>query len=187
MFKLNKILMLFALCLVSVGSYAAPTIHTESLGTLGPAAGPAAPDILFIDQMFEPGAIDDIFLFDINTGGLPSSAAASMTSVVLMTTKSTGFGPIAVLDIPDFKFALTNASGVLLTGFVGTGESVSIDPAVNGATYGIWFKGNATGLAGGAVSGPLALSAVPIPAAVWLFGSALVGLFGYRRSGLLSA
>lgn len=32
-------------------------------------------------------------------------------------------------------------------------------------------------------SGPGSVSAVPVPAAVWLFGSGLVGLLGYRKRG----
>ena len=158
----------------------ATTIHPGSIGTLGPAIGSSNPDILIFDQKFDQGVVDDIFLFDINTGGLPSAAAASITSIS-MTSVFSSFGPVQILEIPDFEFALTDNAGNLLTAFVGTGESVEIDPVLTG-TFGIWLRGNATGMAGGAVAGPIALSSVPIPAAVWLFGSALVGIFGYRRS-----
>ena len=156
------------------------TIQPGSLGVIGPSSGPTDPDILFFDQTFDAGIVDDIFLFDIETGGLPSAAAASITSIS-MTSVFSNFGPVQVLGIQNFEFALTDEFGGLLTGFVGTGQSVEINPITNG-TYGIWLRGNATGLAGGAVAGPIALSAVPIPAAVWLFGSALIGLFGIRRS-----
>lgn len=157
----------------------AVTIHPGSIGTLGPAIGASNPDILIFDQKFDPGVVDDIFLFDINTAGLPSAAAASITSIS-MDSVSSSFGPVKILDIPDFEFALTDSLGRLLTAFVKTGESVEIDPISTG-TFGIWLRGNATGLAGGQVAGPIALSSVPIPAAVWLFGSALVGLAGFRR------
>jgi hypothetical protein len=52
-------------------------------------------------------------------------------------------------------------------------------------TYALEIRGNASGLAGGSYSGVLNLgvvpAVVPVPSAIWLFGSALAGLVGVRR------
>lgn len=176
--KMARRIIIFALMVLSMNA-GAVTIHQGSIGTLGPAIGSSNPDILIFEQKFDPGVVDDIFLFNINTAGLPSAAAASVTSIS-MTSNFSNFGPVKILDIPDFEFALTDSFGNALTAFVGTGQSVEIDPIASG-TYGIWLRGTASGLAGGQVAGPIALTSVPIPAAVWLFGSALVGMASFRH------
>ncbi len=166
MVNLRKLLILLALMSVSLGA-SAVVIH-PFMGTLGPVV-PGSPDSLVIAESFAPGMVDDIFTFVIDTGGQASSAGASATSLELFA-----------LDIPDFTFALSDSTGAILyTSFVGSGESVVIDPVADGS-YGLWLKGTASS-GGGLVTGVVALTAVPIPAAVWLFGSALVGLFGVRR------
>jgi hypothetical protein len=51
-------------------------------------------------------------------------------------------------------------------------------------SYVLQIRGDATGAFGGSYSGVLNLTAVPVPAAVWLFGSALGGLGLIRRRSL---
>jgi hypothetical protein len=51
-------------------------------------------------------------------------------------------------------------------------------------SYVLQIRGDATGAFGGSYSGVLNLTAVPVPAAVWLFGSALGGLGLLRRRSL---
>ncbi len=165
--NIKKLLILFALMCVSLGASAAHIVH-PFIGTLGPVT-PGNPDSLVISEPFAAGTVNDIFPFIVDTGGQPSNAGASATSLTLFA-----------LDIPDFTFALSDALGdVFFTSFVGSGESVVIENIADG-NYGLWFKGTAAS-GGGIVTGVVALTAVPIPAAVWLFGSALVGLFGVRR------
>ena len=48
-------------------------------------------------------------------------------------------------------------------------------------SYVLQIRGDATGAFGGSYSGVLNLTAVPVPAAVWLFGSALGGLGLLKR------
>lgn len=48
-------------------------------------------------------------------------------------------------------------------------------------TYVLELRGSVSGLAGGSYSGVLNANAVPVPAAAWLMGSALVGLAGIGR------
>ncbi len=59
-----------------------------------------------------------------------------------------------------------------------------LNPIVLGpGSYVLQIRGDATGAFGGSYSGVLNLTAVPVPAAVWLFGSAVAGLgFLKRRS-----
>ena len=77
------------------------------------------------------------------------------------------------------------------TSVTSSGPGVTISNAVINqtglavGTYALEIRGNASGLAGGSYAGVLNLgvvpAAVPVPAAVWLFGSALAGLMGLRR------
>lgn len=50
-----------------------------------------------------------------------------------------------------------------------------------GEQYYLLVTGDATGVRGGSYTGNYAVAAVPVPAAVWLFGSALAGLAVVRR------
>jgi hypothetical protein len=62
-----------------------------------------------------------------------------------------------------------------------------LDPIVLGpGSYVLQIRGDATGAAGGSYSGVLNLTAVPVPAAVWLFGGALGGLGLLRRRSVAS-
>ena len=87
---------------------------------------------------------------------------------------------------------------VLLTGKVETGPFSNIDGAYWSATElapdpsGAWYYNITSGTQGWAhkdtvfnvwavQSGDVELSAVPVPAAVWLFGSGLIGLLGLTR------
>lgn len=55
-------------------------------------------------------------------------------------------------------------------------------PVVLGAgTYVLEVRGTATGTSGGTYSGNLNLEAVPLPASIWLLGSAALGLAGLAR------
>lgn len=63
-----------------------------------------------------------------------------------------------------------------------TGTAAIIDPISLGAgSYILEVRGNVTGLAGGSYSGVLNVAPVPIPAAAWLLGSGLAGLFALGR------
>lgn len=63
-----------------------------------------------------------------------------------------------------------------------TGTVAVLPTTVLGAgTYVLEVRGNVVGASGGSYSGVLNIAAVPIPGAVWLFGSALAGLVSVRR------
>ncbi|MDQ1303787.1 MAG: hypothetical protein QG595_1770 [Pseudomonadota bacterium] len=57
-----------------------------------------------------------------------------------------------------------------------------LNPTLLGpGSYVLQIRGDATGAFGGSYSGVLNLTAIPVPAAVWLFGSALGGLGLLKR------
>ncbi len=68
----------------------------------------------------------------------------------------------------------------LNTGLFSTGNLVDANFVLSGlsaGTYTLQFTGNADGVFGGAYD--VTVSAVPLPAAAWLFGSALLGFVTY--------
>jgi hypothetical protein len=52
---------------------------------------------------------------------------------------------------------------------------------LSAGTYVLELRGSVSGTAGGSYSGVLNIAPVPVPAAAWLMGSALLGLVGARR------
>ena len=175
MINIERLVMLFVLLIISMGA-SAVTVHGP-IGTLGPATL-LAPVTLVVSEAFDPGVVDDVFLFDVVTNGFLSIASATATSIELDLP---GLN-INIFNIDNFQFALTDDTGTPLTSFANSGESIDLVGIVDGI-YGILFQGIATGTAGGSVTGIVALvSAVPVPPAVWLFGSALLGLIGVSRT-----
>lgn len=59
--------------------------------------------------------------------------------------------------------------------------SVLNNTSLNAGTYVLELRGSVSGTLGGSYSGVLNVTAVPVPAAAWLMGSALAGLLGVRR------
>ena len=78
-----------------------------------------------------------------------------------------GGASVFFLHISDFKI---DGSGGLVRSFL-----ASVNP------YSINVEGFSDGIAGGAYTVVSTVSAVPVPAAAWLFGSALIGLVSFSR------
>ena len=129
------------------------------------------------------GFYDD-FIFTI-----PSATANSITSTIGLSNilgidglqvrlyNAAQSNPLPILGVP---------SGTVIDGWttvIAPGSSVSvISPSNLGAgTYVLEVRGNVTGAAGGSYAGVLNVAAVPVPATLWLFGSALGGLVSIRR------
>ncbi len=163
MLNFKKIFSLCALLSLSIGANA--SIDHGNIGTLGPAGSNAT---LFINSNFQNGPVDDIYFFTISTGGIPSIVVASSTSIVLPTT----------FEIENFTASLTDASGTNLTALAGSGATTDAISVLDGVVYGLLLQGNAIGNFGGAATSVLAITAVPVPASIWLLGSALFGLVG---------
>jgi hypothetical protein len=172
MAKLTKLLTFITLFFVSLSANAAPTIHgaTNVLGA-------TSPDLFFEGYTFlDAGTvIDDIFMFNIAGGTIPS---------ILATTATSNENPSGALGIADFKFALTDHMGTVISDWGMSGESVSFHPVGTPATttYGVYYTGTVSGWYAGAIGEVTSIAPVPVPAAAYLFGSALIGLFSVSRS-----
>jgi hypothetical protein len=129
------------------------------------------------------GFYDD-FLFTI-----PAASTNSITSTIGLSN---------ILGIDNLQVRLYNAAqntslpvlgtpnGVVINGWttlIAPGSSISvISPnSLSAGTYVLEVRGNVTGSAGGSYSGVMNVSPVPVPAAFWLFGSAIGGMLTLRR------
>ena len=146
-----------------------------------------APTLNFVSPAAATGfGFYDDFIFTIPVGAGSNSVTSSITIP----------GALQITGLQSRLFALPGgytggALGACPGGCIAVwGTTVAagnvtytvLDPIVLGpGSYVLQIRGDATGAAGGSYSGVLNLTAVPVPAAVWLFGSALGGLGLLRR------
>ncbi|MEM7083663.1 MAG: hypothetical protein AAF465_13110 [Pseudomonadota bacterium] len=168
---------------VSLGAQAATLTITGEVTTAGgafvaltPIGTPVGGPIVVDDTALASGSIGiaDIISIDVNVGGFCFATGAGDCG---------GMGTIVPITSID-SAAITGSSGTLGGSFSVTAFSptfmVSI-PIVFDLDAGTFSAdGGALGTVGGTVSVE-APAPVPVPAAVWLFGSALLGLMGIRR------
>jgi len=128
----------------------------------------STPTIQFVQ--ITPGAFSDTFNFNIGTA---SDLAASAS------VHSLDFGSLSVLQISGLSMSIFGPSGQI-SGPTAPAISVTNFNLSTGSYY-AQISGNATGLFGGSYSVAMVASPVPIPAAVWLLGSGLIGLVGVSR------
>jgi hypothetical protein len=134
-----------------------------------------------VDQLLNPyvnfamtpvGTFSDIYNFTISS---TSSGAASATNHQLT------FGPSKILDIAGLNMSIIYEGTTLLSN---SGSGVSVFSAnVLPGSYRAIVTGTSTGTSGGAymMSMIATPAAVPVPAAVWLLGSGLIGLVAVGR------
>ncbi|MCX7089524.1 MAG: hypothetical protein NTV00_15915 [Methylococcales bacterium] len=111
----------------------------------------------------------------------------SLTGFSDSWTLNVGSGDVATLTFSPTTLSQRGASLLSLDGFSVNGETGNFFKA--GITAGIYnfsvASTAASGLFGGTYTGTTtvasAVSAVPVPAAVWFMGSAMVGLFSFRK------
>lgn len=139
--------------LAAAGAAQASSVN---LGTLTPTSGP-----LTYGLVKETGTFSDAYIFSVNSGPLPVQAGGVFFN---------WGGTFSALDL---TFAQSTYN--LLT--AGSGNAVSIGTLASG-TYDFSVSGTPTGQS---ASYGVQLTAVPVPAAVWLFGSGLVGLAAIGR------
>jgi len=163
-----------------------------SLGGLSTTATAAVAPAIFTLQsavsslLSAPALTNDSF----SNGGLQGILVDTYTVVANGDFTIRMAGSYANMDLfgPDFFFGFTNEAGQAIANsqMVGLNGSVSsgIFDVTTGTTYQVRFQGTAGGL-GGPGSYNVTASVVPIPAAFWLFASALAGLVavGRRRIG----
>ena len=147
--------------LATLGFSGAAAASTINVGTLSMTP--------YIHFEVESGAFSDTYNFTIAT---LSDAAASVTNHTLY------YGPLTILNIPDLSMSIYDAGNNLLDTVASGGSSYGLAPAGN---YHAVVSGTTTGLSGGAYMISMTASPVPVPAAVWLLGSGLLGLVGVAR------
>jgi len=129
------------------------------------------------------GFYDD-FLFtipDATTNSIASTISLSnilgISDLQVRLYSATQSNPLPILGKPD---------GTVIDGWttiIAPGSSVSVVSPTNlgAGTYVLEVRGNVFGSSGGSYSGVLNVAAVPVPATLWLFGSAIGGLITLRR------
>ena len=139
-------------------------------------------DLRVGDAVTATGVFDDSIL-TAGSGTVFFNSSTSATNHITFNIGSQSVNETMDLDyFTSFGTFLALNAGVLadLDTFVFDGEK--------GATFdldsgrGIWFASDFDG--GGSVAGlwnGITISAVPVPAALWLFGSGLIGLIGVAR------
>jgi hypothetical protein len=171
MINLKKLLILFALMSVSLGSNAA--VIDLDFGMLSPGD---SSNVTF--ENITAGMHDVELAFEI--AGAPAGGVQAVGgtftfggpngSIIIngaeLTSNIVGFTPIGI----NFQNVLGGAVAVS-----------SFDEQLLSGSYLITLNIEAFGT-NADIDGQIDVAAVPLPAAVWLFGSALVGLIGLRRS-----
>jgi hypothetical protein len=113
--------------------------------------------------------------FTVNTF---SSIAMAATTIDLLD----------LIGIDNFGVKIIRSTSGLFDTFdvlaTGSGSLVTLNSSAltNGSTYGFLFNGAVSGTNGGVYAGTYSVAAVPLPPAIWLFLSALIGLVGVVRS-----
>ena len=142
---------------------------TFPLGTLDPTPVDSA----ILGRQVAVGSFEDIYSFSV-------SAAANTAATVVQLV----FG--SVLNIDRLGLALyendTLPGSILVQPPGGTNPiELSYSGLQTGITYFLVVTGIGSGSSGGLYSGALSVSAVPLPPALLLLGSALVGLAAVSR------
>ncbi len=145
----------------------AKAIFTSANGTATPSN--AAGKVLTNLVNFENGINNDVTL---STGGLFPLNSASETTTA---TVSAGIAENRYTFWSSLDFGSMGSSALQLFGFTGNGGTGKLQSYILGSAT-LDANGNLS-ITGNSVTPPT----VPLPAAVWLFGSGLLGLFGVSR------
>ena len=165
---MKKMLILPILLLLSFGSAQAATTSVTVPGTfVVPAGGIVDLTPSQIDTV-GAGASDFEYFWKVNVASAISTISAAIT---LNSTQFTN----AVLAL-----LAADKTTVLTSGAALPGTEVGLSyPMLSGTDYFVRFSGD---LDNAQESVVISVSNVPVPAAAWLFGTALLGLFGFKRS-----
>jgi len=152
-----------------ISSAQAVNLGTEALGTIGPGETEFRVETINGANTSFEGTYTFNFSPSVITGGV--GGINNAISIV-------GFGDIlnfsalsATLTKPDDSFNIFN--------ILDLGDEFSTTFSAITGSYSLFVVGETSGIGGGSYS--VAVSAVPVPAAVILFGTGLIGLIGVAR------
>lgn len=122
------------------------------------------------------GAFIDTITFQLPDNGGSAYSIVNVPLTLFGTTFDLLFSSIALFSNSDG--VLFNSDDELLTS-ASFGDTTAIDLDFGGTPAGHYYltiAGVATGSAGGIYAGAIDVAPIPVPPAVWMLGSALVGL-----------
>jgi hypothetical protein len=132
----------------------------------------------------EINALIDVDLFDGNFGSYPTSqAVVDSNSPLFLAGLAVCRADLSTNCIND-----NSTTGFVATGLQANGQTLT-PVAYHGDQLNAWDFAAVSSTMGSITFGtcgepgqpPCVPSAVPVPAAIWLFGSALIGLFGFNK------
>ena len=162
---------LFAFAILASGANA--TVVVGNLGNLQPGDSDSFAQFTTNSAQLAGGEIID---FTVNSETVIGAAATTVNLGPII-----GIGNFAVSLVENTGTDFSSFNTLVLGMFNGGVLTLSYSGLTNGKTYGLLFTGVIIGSVGGAYAGTYAVSAVPLPPAVWLFLSALIGLAGVAR------
>lgn len=169
---IKKLVLLFAMLFIAIQANAS----VIDLGDFDASVGHSDSYLFNSENGLTAGTpVDASVIFTISNAGSGASAAITAVSLELNS----------FINIDNFGATLDGTALTLSSGSGGT--TALFEGMLANGPHTLLFSGDVTGSAGGIINGAIAVQAVPLPAAVWLFGSALIGLVGFRRSNLASA
>jgi hypothetical protein len=149
-------------------------LGTLSIGTTGSFSHITTDNAQFSAPL--PGG-GEVIMFQLSTDANIAAAAVNINLQNILGISNFGFKLVQAGSGSDFTTFTDLATGVLSDGAL----SLSLSGLMSGVFYGFLFFGEITGSSGGFYAGNFTVSAVPLPPAVWLFLSALIGLAGVVR------
>lgn len=158
-------------------------VNAASISTFDNGGGgfalAANSEIIFDTELVDTTATEDDFIHQyliIVSEELETVSAA----ITFASTSITN----AVLSILSIGTGLLGADELVATTSVTAGEEATLSYLMTSPPSQYWIQFSGT-LVDAIDSYQIKISAVPLPAAVWLFGSAIIGMIGFgRRKGM---
>jgi hypothetical protein len=174
---------LLTVVMLVAGAHAAVVV--QNLGMLDPGVSG-----VFFRFTADQARLDDgeVIRFQVSEKAAVSTVAAQIDFLPFLGIGDFGVKLVQGTGPADDRF---NTFDLLATGSL-SGNALTLGSAglLTELHYGLVFTGTLAGQFGGLYAGSYSISAVPLPPAIWLFLSALVGLVGVvrrRRKPVLSA
>jgi len=171
----NKMMGLAAAAALMAGTSELASAQTVNVGLVSVDAPSTFTGVLPI------GSFIDTITFSLPANHGSAYSVVNVPLSLLGNTFDLLFSSIALFSNPDG--VLFNADDAFLTSSMGAGAaSMSLSFAGNaGGNMYLTLAGVTTGTAGGIYAGAIDVAPIPLPPAVWMLGSAIVGLVTVGR------